>query len=163
MIDERDKERAKGYLFLVRLYRDAVPEHIMLGLLYVESRFDPWAVRYEPHYRWLYKPDEFAKRHAVSKATEVTLQKTSFGLGQVMGAVAREYGFDQPYLTALCEPATNLHYVGRHLNKWLARYGTIEKALAAYNGGPGAVRESGLVNERYVNEVMSAAEELKGL
>ena len=40
---------------------------------------------------------------------------------------------------ALLDPATSLHFGSRYLRTWLVRFGSPVLALAAYNGGPGAV------------------------
>ncbi len=59
----------------------------------------------------------------------------SWGLMQVMGAVAREYGFSGRFLSQLCDPAVGLEYGCRHLSILLKRHGTIRAALSAYNSG----------------------------
>lgn len=120
-----------------------------------ESSLNPDAVRYEPNYRWLYRPETFNDALGITVETESELQKFSWGLMQVMGAVAREYGFHGP-LPKLCRPDYGLEYGCRHLRGYLKRFGELEKALAAYNGGPGAVNSDGTLDnqKQYVDPVM---------
>jgi len=65
-------------------------------------------------------------------------QQTSWGLMQIMGALARERGFSAPYLDALTDPDENLRVGCGHLAelfKWAA--GDEAKALGAWNAGRG--------------------------
>lgn len=123
----------------------------------VESSGDPWAWNPEPRYRYFYNvltrqpfrpvtneelsskfpPTDFPTL-AGDPDQEWWGQQASWGLCQVMGAVARELGFRGHYLSQLCDPRLNLHYgcqfLRSHLN-WAD--GQIVKALGAYNAGRG--------------------------
>lgn len=129
----------------------ALPPTLLLALVEVESRGNPWAIRYEPSYRWLWDlhhkapfqgqgayadPTRFPSLLPCSPATEWAAQKTSWGLLQVMGAVARERGFRGPFLSALCEPWVGLELGCRQLT-WLRGQtgGDLQAMVAAYNGG----------------------------
>ena len=70
-------------------------------------------------------------------------QQASWGLMQVMGAVAREHGYRQPYRPELCRDVVqNLQIGCRHLAGHLQwAKGDVDKALRAYNGGRGSVNE----------------------
>ena len=60
--------------------------------------------------------------------------KGARGLGQLMPGTARELGVDAN------DPASNLEGVARYLRAQLDMFGgDVEKALAAYNAGPGRV------------------------
>ncbi|HEU5466275.1 MAG TPA: lytic transglycosylase domain-containing protein, partial [Gemmatimonadales bacterium] len=60
----------------------------------------------------------------------------AIGLTQVLPSTARLY---EPGLSVeqLYEPATNLRLGFRYLHDLMARYGTLNHALVAYNSGPG--------------------------
>jgi len=64
------------------------------------------------------------------------------GLAQLMPATARELGVDP------ADPFANLEGGARYLRAQLDRFGgDLEKALAAYNAGPGRVERAGGVPE----------------
>jgi len=64
----------------------------------------------------------------------------AIGLTQVLPSTARLY---EPGLSVeqLYEPATNLRLGFRYLHDLMARYGTLNHALVAYNRGPGKLQE----------------------
>lgn len=92
-----------------------------------------------------------------SAAHEWWGQQTSWGYMQVMGAVAREFGFQEIYLTQLLETGYNLEYgcsLLQYHSKWAN--GDRDAVLAAYNGGrkgnaPGQIPKR---NQGYVNRVL---------
>lgn len=115
-----------------------------------ESGGNPWASRYEPAYRYFVDvrtqqplrlegddvPDDFPSKPGCSGPTEWVGQKTSWGLLQMMGGVARERGFAGTFLAELCDPATNLHLCCAFLRDLLDWSGAdVHQALGAYNAG----------------------------
>ena len=94
------------------------------------ANWKQWSCRYEPGFyeRYISKmPFSF---------TEKTMRSTSFGLFQVMGQVAREFGFTGDYLTELLDPLINAEFGCRKLARELKKAnGDVRKALLAYNGG----------------------------
>lgn len=135
---------------------------LVAAIVSSESNGKPCATRYEPKFNYLKDPKVFSAINSITHDTEVIHQKTSWGLMQVMGAVAREYGFDKP-LVKLCDPRTGLFYGVSHLNKFLKKYnGTTELAVSAYNQGADYRDISGeLKNKAYVEKVMSKYRYLK--
>jgi len=62
-------------------------------------------------------------------------QQASWGLMQVMGAVAREHGFREIFFTKLCNMDVGLAYGARHLAGLFARGFDMQDAISAYNAG----------------------------
>lgn len=77
----------------------------------------------------------YGRAELIHTATEARTRAFSWGLGQVMGQVAREQGFDGEYLAALCDPESGLEHLCRLFLKMLNRYGNIPDAVSAYNQG----------------------------
>ncbi|MBK9496775.1 MAG: lytic transglycosylase domain-containing protein [Xanthomonadales bacterium] len=153
---------------------------LILGIVQAESSGDTWAYKPEPPYRYLWDvkrgrpfrdltmaertsenaPHDFlAPVPSVDPDAEWWGQQASWGLMQVMGAVAREVGFGGPYLTALCDPALGLHIGCTKLRRLLQAYGDAEMAVSAYNFGHVAFKPGTkeFENQRYVDKVITAA------
>lgn len=129
---------------------------IVYGICRQESAFNSLAVRHEPAYKWVWKPKEVKPQYC-SLDTERMLQKTSFGLMQVMGAVFREYGFDGWLTEVIVKPELQLDYGCRHLSKKIAKYGQ-DGGIAAYNSGsPRFTPDKKYVNQYYVDNVLKFA------
>lgn len=94
--------------------------------------WNPWAVRFEPGFESRYvKP-----KNAGAPTTEEITEAQSYGLMQIMGETAREFGFNDRFLTALCEPSVGLEYGCRKLRRCFDNAnGDLRAALLAYNGG----------------------------
>jgi soluble lytic murein transglycosylase-like protein len=95
-----------------------------------ESAWDAHAIRYEPGFRARYvAPLELPP-------TEEIARSISWGLMQVMGQVAREHGFQRPFLSALCDPSAGLTFGCIVLAaKIAAASGDVPRGLALWNGG----------------------------
>jgi soluble lytic murein transglycosylase-like protein len=95
-----------------------------------ESAWDAHAIRYEPGFRARYvAPLELPP-------TEEIARSISWGLMQVMGQVAREHGFQRPFLSALCDPSAGLTFGCVVLAaKLAAAGGNVPRGLALWNGG----------------------------
>ena len=157
---------------------------LVCALCEVECGWNPRAVRYEPDYKWLWGIKEplttinglnivsFDLKNGPvlidiipsTPETELALQKTSWGLMQIMGATARERGFTG-WLTELCDPAVNLEWGCWHL-RWMIdhnnAYGlpdyriTPEDLAAAWNWGSRMVVDGKYANEDYVKRAVKA-------
>jgi len=140
--------------------RHALPVKLVRALVATESSGNPWSMRYEPAF---YARYVHGQRHAVfgpcSRPTEEMCRAMSWGLMQVMGQTVRELGLKDPFLAALCDPATGLDWGCRYLAKQLKRYqGNVEAAVAAYNAGS-AIRDEDRQswrNQSYVDKVRAA-------
>ena len=145
----------------------AAKYHLDADLVYaiceVESSHNSLAMRYEPAYTYLYFPRESASLLPCSYETEVTAQKTSWGMMQVMGAVAREHGF-KGWLTELCQDAIGIEYGCKHLSTFHRKYEEESDMIAAYNAGSARKTKGGMyVNQAYVNKVHQVLERLRKL
>lgn len=132
-----------------------LPPDLVIAICITECGGDHWATRFERRYRWLVQADgtplEISEGQAfsslappqlrvpggISRNTEYTNQKTSWGLMQVMGAVAREQGF-KGSLARLCDPIEGLQAGCRHLawmrDRHLDKHGW-PGVVDAYNDG----------------------------
>ena len=118
---------------------------LVCAVIEQESSWNPWAVRYEPGFLSRY----VAPLYTAGKlsATEAYTRAMSWGLMQVMGQVAREFGFAADSLPQLCDPATGVELGCRILAKRMARArGDVPAALLAWNGG---------ANPDYPSEVLA--------
>lgn len=135
--------------------RHGVDPKLVESVVVHESAGERYAWRPEPRYRWLWdvkrnEPFRFIANGEIPSNTppsdfrslagtatqEWQAQRASWGLMQIMGALARELGYRGPYLTALTEAAVNLDLGCQHLAallRWADGHET--QALAAYNGG----------------------------
>jgi len=140
---------------------------LLAGLVMRESSGDPAATRYEKDYPYLW--DVLARRpiRSVDPMTFPSLdgdgpgewhnQKTSFGLAQVMGAVARQYGFAGAFDPDFLSPTTNCLYGARHLASFLKKWGNESDALSAYNAGAPTQKNY----EGYVKAVLKMRDEYR--
>lgn len=129
------------------------PVKLALAFASVESGLNPLACRYEEHYRWLYYPKKFARMLNITLDTEEVMQKTSWGLFQLMGATAREYGYKN-YLHLLATPETintQVELWVKHLSRLYGFYKRIDLAISGYNAGFGLKEPTS-----YYNKIMKA-------
>jgi hypothetical protein len=139
--------------------QDPPDSALLHAIILTESAGDPWSVRYEPGFRWLVKEPDGVPG-ICTETTESRLQMFSFGLMQIMGAVAREQGF-KGWLTELLEPKTNVKYGALFLLDLAKRYKG-DDIIAAYNAGSPRFQVNGdYVNQGYVEKVKSKIAALK--
>lgn len=108
-----------------------LPTALVCAVVEQESNWNPWSSRYEP---------EFYSRYVLPiphlSNTEANSRSTSYGLMQIMGQVAREFGFSATYLVELCDPETGLSWGCYKLAKCIKDAGgDVSAALQKYNGG----------------------------
>ena len=134
---------------IIDLARCIAAEHaldpaLVCAVIEQESAWDPWAVRYEPGFLSRY----VAPLYTAGKlsATEAYTRSMSWGLMQLMGQVAREFGFEDASLAELCDPATGVEFGCRVLAARLKRARDVSAALLAWNGG---------ANPNYAAEVLA--------
>lgn len=130
---------------------------VVIAMAEVETCFRPLLCRYEPKFRYLFSPEIFARHLDQSVDTEKAQQMTSWGMLQVMGAVARECGFTGPLTQLAADTELGLQFAVIHLFRLRNRYPNGWDYVAAYNAGSPRRNEDGTyVNQRYVDEVLAA-------
>lgn len=104
--------------------------------------WDTWSTRYEPAFY-----AKYVQPMPHLGATEANARATSWGLLQVMGQVAREYGFGGPHLSELCDPEIGLEMGCKYFSALMGKAGNnVNDALLRWNGGG---------NPKYPSEVMA--------
>lgn len=97
-----------------------------------ESSWNPSAVRFEPAFEARYI-------HPALPSAPTTLELTkamSFGLMQIMGETAIEFGWRGTFLTELCDPDLGVDFGCAKLRRCVDLHPNDENAaLEAYNGG----------------------------
>ncbi len=124
-------------------------------IIRVESSGNPYAVRYEDHFKYVVSPHVFARLNGISADTEMQCQKMSLGLMQLMGGTARSLGY-KGQIMKLLDPKTNLEWGVKYLIQLGNKYGwgTADQ-VAAYNAGSARRDLEGkLVNNPYVVKVL---------
>jgi soluble lytic murein transglycosylase-like protein len=116
-----------------------LPPQLITAIIKVESGGNPFAIRYEPDFVARYLNKLTIKGiDPCSDNTERLARGWSWGLMQIMGQTAREMGFNEPYLSALCDPDTGIEWGCKLLAKkrdlYLASHGW-PGVISAYNAG----------------------------
>lgn len=142
---------------------DAKVDPFLVGAVAMtESSWNPAATRFEPDYPYLWQPLAWAVRVGIPEEEETKQQKTSYGLMQVMGGVARRYGFSARSLVELCRPEVGAALGCRHLAGFLAHHADRSDAIASYNAGSPRKNADGTYsNQAYVDAVLAHEAELK--
>jgi len=156
--------------------RHGLEAGLVAAVVHVESSGNPFAWNPEPKYRYLWHVRAWTPFRALTPAENASeappadfptlagdrdqewwAQQASWGLCQVMGAVAREHGFRGSYLTELTVPGVGLDFGCRVLARRLIwAKGDVRAALASYNGGPaGNVPGGVLRNAAYADRVLT--------
>lgn len=97
-----------------------------------ESSWNPFAIRFEPAFEARYIKPAIPSAPTTREMTEAM----SFGLMQIMGEVAIEFGWRGNFLSELCDPDTGVEFGCKKLQKCFFIHGGDEDcSLLAYNGG----------------------------
>jgi soluble lytic murein transglycosylase-like protein len=135
---------------------------LVLAVVQVESSGGRRMTKYEPTFKYLHFPDDFAAKIGISHATEKNQQKTSWGPMHVMGGTARDLGYEDE-LPNLIYPSIGLEWGCKYLKVQFDKYGNMKEALAAYNGGSARYKNGKLEPrlQKYVNMVMGYYKDFK--
>lgn len=132
-----------------------VPWTLLAAIVQTESGGNPLAARFEFQYKYTVKFQEFAQEQGITPITEEVFQKTSWGLCQLMGGLARELGHKGSLLELLV-PEINLTLAAKHLKNLIKRYPQRDDMIAAYNAGsPIKGLDGKYRNQQYVDRVNS--------
>jgi len=120
--------------------RHDLPVDLVAAMVRQESTFNRFTNRFEKDFYKTYiegKSLDFLPRGSL-EITESLGRATSWGLLQVMGATARQYGF-RGWFPELCEAAVGLEFGCRYLADLRRQYGSEgwPVVVRAYNAGPG--------------------------
>lgn len=129
---------------------------VIEAIISVESAtWSPTVAKYEKNFTNIYRADLFAKMFKVSLATEITLQKFSWGIMQIMGGTARDLGFNE-WIPDLCKPEIGIHWGCEYFQKRCMDYVDLKDQIATYNAGSVRRKSNGeYTNQEYVDKVMS--------
>lgn len=126
---------------------------LVAAIILQESRGKHCASRHEDTWKYVYNAKEFARESGVSVRTEEVGQKTSWGVMQIMGTVARELGFKGQF-PELCDPALGIEYGCKQLKRIYSKQRELSDIIASYNAGGAYKKNSGqYINQEYVDSV----------
>lgn len=143
-----------------------LPYGLVCAICEVESDWNPVAMRFEPMFftRYISGKDIAKPIQPCNRVTEEIALATSWGLMQIMGATARQVGFDKAYLSELTIPEVGLTYGCRYLLNVKSKYDSygLGGIISAYNAGKPIMDKNGLwVNQSYVSKVLAAINKYK--
>jgi len=104
---------------------------LVCAIIEQESNWNAWAMRFEPMFLAHYIKPALPE----APTTGEIARATSWGLMQVMGQVALEFGFQGKFYTELCDPSTGIFFGCRKLAKCMESRGDVKAALLMWNGG----------------------------
>jgi soluble lytic murein transglycosylase-like protein len=112
----------------------ALDPALVCAVVEQESAWNTFAMRFEPAFFAKYVASLYTNNKV--SASEAYARGFSWGLMQVMGQVARESGYDAPFLSAICDPQQGLAIGCKVLRrKFDSGAGDTTRALLAWNGG----------------------------
>lgn len=129
-----------------------LPWELVYAVCVAESSGREFAIKCEPQYKYL-----------VGESLSVGErwgQKHSWGLMQVMGGVAREWGFTGPF-TDLWIPEVGVHYGMKHLKRFYDKHKNWPDTIASYNAGRPVRVDGRYVNQDYVDKVLKLWNEVE--
>lgn len=140
-------------------------ERVIRAVISIESDWRIYAARYEPGYLWTYEVKRMSEIVGCTTETMKIMQKTSYGLMQVMGAVYLEYADKEGEVTSplcLVTPALGIRYGCMHLASKANTYTNPLDLYAAYNAGSVRKVDGKYVNQRAVSKFEKAYKNLGG-
>lgn len=119
-----------------------------------ESGFEPWRARYEPAWPFFTFVLHYSQLLGITSETELMFQKTSWGMMQIIGDVARELGYDG-HLPKLSLPENGILWGTKKLSQLQKKYDDPKDVISSYNqGSPNKSVTGQYKNQDYVDNVL---------
>lgn len=135
-----------------------VDPNCVKAIITQESHWNPYALRFEPEWKYLVNTKQWAASLGLSEATEINTQMTSWGLGQLMGTVARELKFTG-HMGQFLDPKINIQFLSLYVQKLSGKAKTPQELFSCYNGGLGSLLSyqayGRFPNQSYVDSAMN--------
>lgn len=149
-------------ILIARIALETDVDALLISAIIVkESGGNRWAQQYQPGYPYLHKVTEFARSIGCSYATELHMQRTSWGMMQIMGGTARFLGF-RGWFGQLFDPETNIRFGARLLSNLKKTYGLETDVISAYNQGqPFRNQQGRYKNQEYVDDILTIKRRLR--
>lgn len=120
-----------------------IPVEVLASLIIRESSGNVGASRYEPLFYHRYIEGKNLPGHVppnpprgINLTTERRARAFSYGLCQIMGSTAREFGYDSNNWFDIYDPRINIFLGAKILRAYIdQKKGDVRKGLLRYNGG----------------------------
>lgn len=137
--------------FLLSEEAKGIKKRLIAAIILAESYGIPYMCRYENRYKDLFLPDHYAKINYCKYETMILIQKTSWGLMQVMGANYYYHG-GNGWCTEMIDPFISVKYGCRILQVIMRKHQDAKDIYAVYNRGSLKKKSDGTyVNQERVN------------
>jgi soluble lytic murein transglycosylase-like protein len=154
-MQKASKEEVKEeIIFASRAYD--IDAKLLEAIVAVESDYDNTAIRYEPNYAYTTAVSYYADIVGCTRETMLQMQKTSWGLVQLIAANAYSMGL-KCYATMLIYPKINLKYGCLYIKRMQEKQQLIEpdQIYAAYNHGHLKRNDKGdFINQKNVDRFL---------
>lgn len=137
---------------LIQLAKEVAKENeldpaLVCAVVEQESNWNPSAIRFEPGFYKTYLERYWGPMESLGSGSKVPYLTFSFGLMQVMGQVAKEFGYHDDLIDLLVDPEKALQIGCKVLSSKLKKAnGNVENGLLMWNGGG---------NKKYPQEVLA--------
>jgi hypothetical protein len=139
--------------------------NLIKAIVKTESNYNPRALRFEPKYKWLYSVKECASILRIDVFTLEMMQKTSWGLTQIMGAIYFEKIASKPkemdFASVLLDPEVNISLCCQIVAGIIKKHKTNDVSIIydLYNSGRAVEGDS---NQENVNRFKKNYDEISG-
>lgn len=141
---------------------------LIAAVILTESSGNQYAYRYEPNFKWIHDTNRLQNLWKCTNETALVMQKSSYGLMQIMGATAIDLGllnieFPFKWPTLLYDINYNLEFGCKLLRQKIDKYGhNMDDIYAAYNAGEVKKKDNIYQNEWAVIKFRKFYRDMKG-